>query len=117
LLWIKSYLSERTLVINQIKSNEKYLTIGVPQGSVLCPLLFPLYTAPVPDIITLLGLGHHIYADEVQICTALNNKTAYNCVRKIKKCLAKIKSWMSINDLKLNSDKTDFIINLSKLHT
>ena len=64
LSWIQSYLSSRsfTVDINGIKSPPSKLLYGVPQGSVLGPLLFILYTTPLSSIISQSSVNHKLYA-------------------------------------------------------
>ena len=69
LCWFKSYLENRTQVVN-IKgatSCSKDLRCGVPQGSVLGPILYVLYTSPLGDIVRNHGLSCHFYADYTQL--------------------------------------------------
>ena len=68
--WLKSYLSDRTQVIKlgNTHSDPQLLSFGVPQGSVLGPLLFSLYTTPLSQIIgKYQNVQHHLYADDTQI--------------------------------------------------
>ena len=69
LRWFESYLSGRTyhVRIGTATSSERHLRRGVPQGSVLGPLLFSLYTAPLSDILRKHGVGYHHYADDQQL--------------------------------------------------
>ena len=68
--WIKSYLSDRSqcVKIGSILSDTKKLLFGVPQGSVLGPILFSLYTTPLSKVIrNHPGIGFHFYADDTQL--------------------------------------------------
>ena len=58
--WFRSYLSNRSQAvrINNSSSEKMYLNFGVPQGSVLGPILFTLYVAPVADIANKHGVSH-----------------------------------------------------------
>ena len=69
LAWLRSFLSGRTqqVVFNGGQSLLNTVTTGVPQGSVLGPLLFLLYTADIPLIAGQFGLGVHCYADDGQL--------------------------------------------------
>ena len=60
--WFKSYLCNRSqfVGINQFQSTKRDLLVGVPQGSVLGPLLYLLYTAPISDVIAKLQLKYHL---------------------------------------------------------
>ena len=77
LAWIKSYLSERTqrVYVDGHYSSKAPLQTGVPQGSVLGPILFTMYMAPVGDILREHGISHHFYADDTQIYVFLTLKT------------------------------------------
>ena len=67
--WLASYLSSRSFVvtINSTSSAQSPLCQGVPQGSVLGPLLFILYTTPLSSLISDSAAGHHLYADDTQL--------------------------------------------------
>ena len=69
LMWFESFLKSRMfqVKIKDSVSNRKYLNFGVPQGSVLGPILFCLYVQEIGDIISRHSLRFYIFADNVQI--------------------------------------------------
>jgi hypothetical protein len=109
--WLKSYLVGRRqqVVIDSVFSESSTLQYGVPQGSVLGPLLYTLYTTPVGDICCENGISFQIYADDTQNYISFSvNETAANLTR-MQKCVSQLKTWMTHNMLKLNTDKTEII--------
>ena len=117
--WFKSYLSGRThsVKVGNILSHPAALQYGVPQGSVLGPILFSLYTNPISSIIHYhSSINHHFYADDTQLCITLT-PTNFSCsIQKLKNCLNDIQNLMSANKLKLNPEKTEFILIGSKIN-
>ena len=109
--WLRSFLRGRTqqVVFNGLASTVAEVTSGVPQGSVLEPLLFLLYTADIPVIASEHGLGIHCYADDGQLYVFGKANCADKLVLKVTTCIGVVDAWMSSNRLKLNSDKTQFI--------
>ena len=117
--WFKSYLSGRTqeVIIDGECSDVFTLLFGVPQGSVLGPILFTIYTVPLGEIIRKHGLHFHLYADDTQLYIAfkpIDNCSKEEAIRRIQNCVADIKSWMTENLLKLNDDKTEILVITSR---
>ena len=111
--WFKSYLSDRTqcIKIGSVLSDARKLKFGVPQGSVLGPILFSLYTTPLGKVISKHpDVKFHFYADDTQLFIHLKHKNAKIAFDQLGKCLEDVKLWLHANRIKLNADKTDFII-------
>ena len=112
----KSYLSDHLQCVGSILSDAKKLLFGVPQGSVLGRILYSLFTSPLSKVIqNHPGIGFHFYADVTQLYVHLTHKNVAHAFDRLKICLDDIKKWLSANKLKLNPDKTEFIIFGSKL--
>lgn len=119
LKWTKSYLSERyqLIVINGACSKPVLLQYGVPQGSVLGPKKYTMYSKPLGDIIRRYGLLYHFYADDTQLYVSFkpqNELAKSNALTLVEHCLTDIEKWMNENMLKLNSDKTEVMLFTSK---
>ena len=117
--WFRSYLSQRTqsVVINGTRSSHRNLSFGVPQGSVLGPILFTLYTTPLGAIARKYQLNFHLYADDTQLYMSFkpnNVESLPLVISNIQNCVIDIKSWMTANMLQLNMDKTEVLVLMNK---
>ena len=118
LSWFSSYLSNRTqsVSINDSSSTEVNLSFGVPQGSVLGPVLFIMYTKPLSQLIISHSVESQSFADDTQLYQSVSPSTIVSSLSNLELCIRDIKSWMVQNKLKLNDDKTEalFIHSSSK---
>ena len=78
----------------------------------LGPQWFTVYTSPVRDIILKYNLNYHVYADDTQLYITFKSsqEPADSCITTLEKCIQEICSWMRLNFLKLNDEKTEFLL-------
>ena len=115
LAWFESYLVNRSqhIQMHGRLSTERPMVFGVPQGSVLGPLMFICYTAPLGDIARRHRINVHLYADDTQLYLAFSphsNEDTIQAVTRIQDCVAELQDWMNINKLKFNATKTEIIV-------
>ncbi len=110
LKWFRSYLEGRGyyVSIGEHKSKWTSMTCGVPQGSILAPLLFSLYMLPLSQIMRKNQIAYHSYADDTQIYLALSPND-YSPIDSLCQRIDEINSWMCQNFLQLNKEKTEVI--------
>ena len=108
LKWFESYLTDRKQYVfyNGISSETKSITCGVPQGSVLGPLLFLLYINDLPNISE--KLSFFLFADDTNIYYESDNLQELE--KTVNAELKKLCLWLNINRLALNVGKTNFVI-------
>ena len=109
--WIISYLTERTqtVCVQDRYSDSSLLRYGVPQGSVLGPVLFVLYASPVSDVISRHAMSHESFADDTQLHQSAPIAEIDSLISQAQDCIADLKNWMTTNKLQLNDDKTELM--------
>ena len=109
ILWIKSYLTNRYQVtkFKEFTSSEQLITAGVPQGSIIGPLLFLCFTN---DLYQAFDSSCSIvsYADDTQIIVNTNNQNQLKTL--IKNTIIKAQKWYSENSMQNNIDKTEILM-------
>ena len=108
----RSYLTDRTqcVSIKGVMSELNELIYGVPQGSVLGPLAFCIYTLPLGAILKYYEIDYHIYADDTQLYCSFDVNSINDVIGSLSNCISDIRSWMIRNKLKINDDKTEFLL-------
>jgi hypothetical protein len=113
--WYKSYFNNRTVrvSINSVMPDEHTLTYSLPQGSIIGPQGFIMYTCPVGEIIRRYNICFHCYADDIQLYSQFDPKITgdrESVLNNLSSCISEINAWMVKNKLQLNQDKTEFFI-------
>ena len=111
LQWFTSYLVDRPqrLVLDKFSSQPRLLCCGVPQGSVLRPVLFYLYVSPLEDVITANGSSAMMYADDSQLYIIKRQSNRATALDDLTLCIQDIMFWNVSNTLKCNPKKTEII--------
>jgi hypothetical protein len=112
IMWLRSYLSDRRqfVKLGSQMSPVTACSAGVPQGSVLGPLLFAAYVSPVGDLIESFGISFHQFADDTQLYVGLNSGSAASSMKQLTACTAAVRHWFLLNGLKLNADKSEAML-------
>lgn len=107
--WFSSYVHDRTqyVMIDDLASAPSPLSFGVPQGSVLGPVLFTLYSQPLSDVISVHECQFHKYADDTELSKSTHPEQFSTAVEAVQGCVQDVLDWMDSNKLKLNTDKTE----------
>lgn len=110
--WLKSYFSGRTqrIIINSCSSSPVQLSTGIPQGSVAGPGTFPAYTQPIGTLAHHHDISLHLYADDTQLYVGCRLQDHEACKERLEACIAEVRQWMAKNMLKLNDDKTEYVV-------
>ena len=109
--WFTSYLEgrEQSVKDDNVLSSPSPLQFGVPQGSVLGPILFTLYSQPLSDLICRHKCDYHKYADDTQLSKGAPPDQFQSLLCDIQTCIESLVGWMYSNKLKLNAEKTDVL--------
>lgn len=110
--WLRSYLQDRTqsVHIDGQASPPHDLKYGVPQGSVLGPVLFTVYLSPLGDILRRHGIKFHLYADDSQLYLSFPPPSSATAVAQMERCIAEVRAWLARNFLQLNDGKTELLM-------
>jgi len=108
--WFKSYLNNRKqfTAVNGSESSLKNITHGVPQGSILGPLLFLLFINDLTHSSTY--FKYILFADDSTLSTTFNETESNIAVQTINSELKHVSKWLKVNKISINIDKTKYIL-------
>jgi hypothetical protein len=109
---LTSYLSNRSQFVSVLNHHSPSLPLstGVPQGSVLGPLLFSLYTSPIANIFSNSPVSFHLYADDTQLYISFSSSDSSTNLSILSSTLDSVHSWLTLNRLSVNPSKTEFLL-------
>ena len=104
LSWFRSYLTKRFQIVSTqgTHSDQIQLCCGVPQGSVLGPILYILYTQPLTSVILRHPISHMLYTDDMQVYKSFDSDDCLSSILCVEKCVSDVKTWMTSNKLQIN---------------
>ena len=116
LQWFSSYLTDRTNYVSLSNHCSAFTHVhsGVPQGSVLGPMRFTMYTKPLSAIIDSHYIIHHSFADDLQLQMSASPDRISELLHSMQSCISDVKAWATANMLKLNNNKTELMLVTSK---
>ena len=108
--WFYSFLNKRNfkVIIGKEMSDSGEMTTGVPQGSILGPVLFTIYTIELYYLLQSLDVESHFYADDTQIYFSVQDPDQAR--HKFREVYSAVEQWMYKRKLKLNSGKTEIML-------
>ena len=109
---LSSYLTDRTqsVSVSAHSTLPSPMLTGVPQGSVLGPLLFTLYTTPLSYLFSDSPVSYHFYADDTQLYISFDSSDADNSLVTLSSILDSVHAWLTANRLSVNPAKTEYLI-------
>ena len=116
LQWFSSYLTDRTLYVSLSNHCSALAPVhsGVPQCSVLGPMLFTMYIKPLSAIIDSHTIIQHSFADNLQLQMSAPPDIISELLYSMQSCISDVKVWATANMLKLNDNKTELMLVTSK---
>ena len=116
LQWFSSYLTNRTHYISLSNHCSAFAPVhsGVPQGSVIGPILFTMYIKPLSATNDSHSIIHHSFADDLQLQMSAPPDRISELLHSIQSCMSDVKAWATANMLKLNDNKTELMLVTSK---
>ena len=116
LQWFSSYLINRTHYISLSNLCSAFAPVhsGVPQGSVLGPMLFTMHIKPLSAIIVSHSIIHHSFTEDLQLQMSAPPDRISELLHSIQSCISDVKAWATANMLKLNDNKTELMLVTSK---
>ena len=116
LQWFSSYLTDRTHYVSLSNHCSAFTHVhsGVPQGSVLGPILFSMYTKPLSAIIDSHSIIHHSFADDLQLQISAPPDRISDLLHSMQSCIDDVEAWATVNMLKLNDNNTELMLVTSK---
>ena len=115
LQWFSSYLTDRTHYVSLSNHFSDFAPVhlGVPQGSVLGPILFTMYTKPLSAIIDSHSIIHHSFADDLKLQMSAPPDRISELLHSMQSCISDVNAWATANMLKLNDSKTELMLFIS----
>ena len=110
---LSSFLTNRfqTVVASNSKSQPVLLEFDIPQGSILGPLLYSLYTTPLHFIIPKYpGICCHFYADDTQMYISFSPEHSSSTLSITESCIKDVFSWLEANKLSADPNKTKYVL-------
>jgi hypothetical protein len=112
LSWIQGYLTNRTCAVrlDDVTSTNLLLEQGVPQGSVLGPLLFTLYIREIDQVMSAHNVNYLLYADDIQIYIKSHPSCIKAAMCQLENCICELQLWLKQHKLMMNPSKTEFMV-------